>query len=285
VVFHYDRFGNLIAKSSLAGEFLETYVYLNETRLAEIEHASPQDRIYYFINDHLGTPQRIVDENNNIVWSGDFLPFSKVNATVAELGNNFRFPGQYYDAETGLHYNWHRYYDPKLGRYLTPDPIGLIGGINLYTYVQNNPVNWVDPMGLFNILIGAGATAAAPTGGEVAGGVAINPGLFAQKADAGLFASVGATAGVNISADVFVGYVKGGIENVKGQTINQNISVGPISITTFHDPTTGEIIGGTIGAGPGATLVGYSGAYDITGTATIRDFLNWIKPEPEACSR
>ena len=58
------------------------------------------------------------------------------------------YAGQYYDAETGLHYNYHRYYDPKLGRYLRADPIGLEGGINLYAYVQNNPVNWFDPLGL-----------------------------------------------------------------------------------------------------------------------------------------
>jgi RHS repeat-associated protein len=63
---------------------------------------------------------------------------------------NLRFAGQYYDGETGLHYNWHRYYDPTTGRYLTPDPIGFAGGdANLYAYVWNDPINWVDPSGEF----------------------------------------------------------------------------------------------------------------------------------------
>jgi RHS repeat-associated protein len=57
-------------------------------------------------------------------------------------------PGQYYDSETGLHYNWHRYYDPSTGRYLTPDPIGLDGGVNLYLYAMNNPILLIDPYGL-----------------------------------------------------------------------------------------------------------------------------------------
>lgn len=58
------------------------------------------------------------------------------------------FPGQYYDQETGLHYNYFRYYNLQTGRYITPDPIGLEGGINLWPYSENNPVNRNDPMGL-----------------------------------------------------------------------------------------------------------------------------------------
>jgi RHS repeat-associated protein len=76
---------------------------------------------------------------------------------------NFRFAGQYYDEETGLHYNYFRYYDPKTGRYLTPDPIGLAGGTNLCTYAGNNPVNAIDPYGLEFFLIGRGDVIVRPS--------------------------------------------------------------------------------------------------------------------------
>ena len=83
-----------------------------------------------------------------MVWQAAYLPFGEAQLRVGTVTNNLRFPGQYFDAETGLHYNWNRYYDPGTGRYLSPDPIGLEGGLNLYAYVGNDPVNWMDPEGL-----------------------------------------------------------------------------------------------------------------------------------------
>jgi RHS repeat-associated protein len=110
--------------------------------------ATPQDAVYYYLNDHLGTPLKVLDESGIVAWQADYESFGCANNITQSFINNFRFPGQYDDHETGMLYNYHRYYDPAIGRYLTPDPIGLEGGINLYAYVNNDPVNFIDPLGL-----------------------------------------------------------------------------------------------------------------------------------------
>ncbi|MCP4669897.1 MAG: hypothetical protein GY857_01205 [Desulfobacula sp.] len=107
---------------------------------------------YFYHNDHLGTPQKMMAVNGAVVWSAKYSSFGKAEVhPTSTVENNLRFPGQYYDAETGLHYNYHRYYDPDTGRYLTPDPIGLAGGINPFVYTVNNPINSIDPWGLFSL--------------------------------------------------------------------------------------------------------------------------------------
>ncbi len=105
------------------------------------------ESVYFFHNDHLGTPQEMTDMDQNVVWRAGKDPFGDGEVEVASIDNNLRFPGQYYDEETGLHYNWNRYYDPRTGRYITSDPIGLIGGINTFGYVDANPLKYIDPNG------------------------------------------------------------------------------------------------------------------------------------------
>ncbi|MBI0329105.1 RHS repeat-associated core domain-containing protein [Burkholderia plantarii] len=76
-------------------------------------------------------------------------------ARKAGIANPLRFAGQYFDRETGLHYNRHRYYDPTSGRFVSKDPIGLVGSINVYAYGSNNPIGRVDPLGLDPLLQGS----------------------------------------------------------------------------------------------------------------------------------
>ena len=102
-----------------------------------------------FITDHLGTPTKLIDEDGHLLWSGQADDWAAVKheRSVPNLKQPVRFQGQWLDEETGLYYNRYRYYDPKQGRYITQDPIGLAGGLNSYAYVTN-PTGWVDPLGL-----------------------------------------------------------------------------------------------------------------------------------------
>lgn len=110
--------------------------------------------IYYVHADQLGTPRAITRPSDDaIVWKWDNAePFGNnaANDNPSGLGTfsfNLRFPGQYYDVETGLHYNYFRDYDPTIGRYVESDPIGLEGGTNTYAYVDANPASRIDPSG------------------------------------------------------------------------------------------------------------------------------------------
>ena len=83
-----------------------------------------------------------------VVWSAKYGSFGEASVEVESVENCLRFPGQYWDGETGLHYNWFRYYNSILGRYVRTDPLGLKGGINLFTYTNCNPINYNDFYGL-----------------------------------------------------------------------------------------------------------------------------------------
>ncbi len=104
--------------------------------------------VYHYHLDHLGTPQELSNSKGNIVWKARYTTYGNVAyKEVDEVENNIRFQGQYFDEESGLHYNRHRYYDPNIGQFTTQDPIGLLGGVNNYQYAPN-PTGWVDPFGL-----------------------------------------------------------------------------------------------------------------------------------------
>ncbi|MEU1451622.1 putative T7SS-secreted protein [Streptomyces avermitilis] len=114
---------------------------------------APQDeidsRFFAIVTDLVGSPRELVDDQGDIAWRGRDTLWGKTAWTAnSTTYTPLRFPGQYYDPETGLHYNYFRHYDPETARYLTPDPLGLSPAPNPATYVHN-PQTWIDPLGLF----------------------------------------------------------------------------------------------------------------------------------------
>ena len=161
--YAYDALGRRIAKTDAFGTTnfawdgdrmaLEqrggnetTFLYHPESfvPLAQIHNGA----LHHLHTDHLGTPLEASNDAGEITWQVTYKTWGNVvTEEVAEIQQRLRFQGQYFDVETGLHYNRFRYYDPAVSRFASQDPIGLIGGINLYEYVQN-PLNWTDPWGL-----------------------------------------------------------------------------------------------------------------------------------------
>ena len=144
IFFIYNPNGQVIAEANELGAITVEYIYFNSEPLALIADGD----IYYYHNSHLGTPESITNEEQQTVWRASYNAFGKADVTIESIINNLRFPGQYYDQESGLHYNYFRDYDPELGRYIQSDPIGLAGGINTYGYVGGNPILYIDPLGL-----------------------------------------------------------------------------------------------------------------------------------------
>jgi RHS repeat-associated protein len=119
--------------------------------LARVDQAEGEERkLYYFHTDQIGTPLEMTDAHGSIVWQATYKAWGSVERlAVNDVEQNLRFQGQYFDDETGLHYNTFRYYDSEVGRFVTQDPIGLLGGDNLYQYAVN-AVRWIDPLGWYN---------------------------------------------------------------------------------------------------------------------------------------
>jgi RHS repeat-associated protein len=112
-----------------------------------------KNEIAFYQCDHLGTPQELTDCDGKVAWSAQYKAWGEAKQAISEraykagIQNPIRFQGQYLDDETGLHYNRHRYYDPHAGRFISRDPIGLFGGLNLHQYAPN-PTGWLDTLGL-----------------------------------------------------------------------------------------------------------------------------------------
>lgn len=152
IYFQYDEEANLVGEYTPNSNTYKEYIRISGMPLIAVTQAGS----YLILTDHLQTPRAVISfASSQVVWSWNPGPFgtgapneNPSGAPGQSFTLNLRFPGQYFDVETGVSYNYFRDYDSKTGRYLQSDPIGLAGGINTYAYVGGNPVSFIDPMGL-----------------------------------------------------------------------------------------------------------------------------------------
>ncbi|SCZ71171.1 RHS repeat-associated core domain-containing protein, partial [Photorhabdus luminescens] len=147
----------------------QTYCYESHdsyTPLASIVTRGARHNYFWYHTDINGAPLEVTDEDGKIAWAGKYHIFGELDgpplayftdpalsSTSYNFRQNLRYAGQYFDKETGLHFNTYRYYAPEIGRFITPDPLGLAGGLNLYQYAPN-PMTWIDPLGLMMLYRG-----------------------------------------------------------------------------------------------------------------------------------
>lgn len=151
-IFQYDLDGRLLAEiDGSTGHSLRQYLYVDGEPVAQLmtTPGTGDISVHYVHADHLGTPTLLTNRLGRVVADTEATPFGETYIDYAEIPHNSRFSGQYRDSETELHYNYFRYYYPNIGQYIQSDPIGLAGGLNTYGYVAANPINAVDPMGLY----------------------------------------------------------------------------------------------------------------------------------------
>ncbi|WP_218965171.1 RHS repeat domain-containing protein [Snodgrassella alvi] len=205
------------------------YIYTDQNSyepLARIDkRGNEPERVMYFHTDLNGCPEELTDANGKILWECSFQLWGKRIHEIEHepIEQNLRYQGQYLDRETGLHYNTFRYYDPDIGRFTQPDPIGLAGGFNLYQYAPNG-LTWVDPWGL--------------AGSKLKDGIPENPGLvrrFMSKKEFKIFTNEGFTFDPNDS--------RGGISatSVKVKPVNRDAikrSTGALGADYYVDINT-----------------------------------------------
>ena len=139
----------LIGEFDSSGNFKKVYVYESGSEWSTAPVAMIENhRCYFYQNSPLGTPLILFSADGQVVWSATYESYGKAYVDPSStITNNLRLPGQYLDAETGLHYNYKRFYDPETGRYISEDPTRLVGSLNMYQYARNNPLRYRDTRG------------------------------------------------------------------------------------------------------------------------------------------
>ena len=258
---YYFQGSNLLStRNGSTGKFTD-HIYLNGQLIAQYDGT-----LSNVVTGHLSQPIAMFSESGSMVWRGVHNGYDiEVHVTSRDL--KARFPGQYDILGNGLYYNYHRDYDPSLGRYIQSDPIGLSGGLNTYGYVGANPLMGVDPLGLADIFVGVEVDLTGFWGWEGAVGIVIDTD---RGLDSGFFYSQGLGVGLNVGAGVTVGFASTDIE---GCAAGVDANMGPFSLYGGGSMGDGGFyVGGSVGVGVGA-----SGNASETWTFSIEDYIEWTR--------
>ena len=181
----------MIAETDVVGNTVREYIWLLKDQsniglgtqgtalpLATVADVSTTPLLYHVHTDHLNRPIMMTDGAKTEVWAASYLPYGAADLIAGSAAHDARFPGQWFQLESGLAYNWHRHYDATLGRYTQADPLGFVNGPSQYAYALNSPQMFVDKIGR-EAIIGsfAGMDPARATSGGIlfAGSVTLSP--------------------------------------------------------------------------------------------------------------
>lgn len=207
-------------------------------------------------SDHLGRPETLTDANRATIWRARNEAFGRKGVTVGSANAlNIGFPGQYFDAESGLWHNGRRDYLPGHGRYLQSDPIGVLGGINTYAYASSNPISRIDPLGLADWFIGADIDLVGIMGFEGGFGFVLDTD---DLLDSGFYVTAGNAYGANVGVGLGGGYA---CREIEGKAASFDVNAGKFSLVPTFDEK--GFNGGAVTLGPG---IGVSGSTTITWT-------------------
>ena len=149
--YYYDRYGHVVLETDQNGVSLREYIWLDDLAVGIIDQVNTTPVLYYVHADWLDRPIMVTDGTATPVWTAIWTPFGTPYSITGTLTYNARFPGQWFQTESGLAWNWHRHYDATTGAYLQPDPLGLPAllddGPSVYAYVGERPTTDRDPTG------------------------------------------------------------------------------------------------------------------------------------------
>ena len=252
-MYHYDVEGRLIAESNPNGAMQKRYIWLD----GELIGVLAGDELFFVHANYRNEPWLVTGPSGAVIWQNLTAPFGNSAETYPKVAEshpgftlNLRLSGQYYDAETGYHYNYMRDYSPELGRYLQADPIGLKGGMNLYAYCSGDPVNRRDELGLWVVEFELGGSVFLGTVGI--GGDVVSVQIGTQDGDIE-FNVDGLSLEVN-SAAAGIGVGKGSSASFYSGDISDFKTASSLGLTTPFG--TGGVINNPLTGGWGLTYAG-----------------------------